>query len=108
MVKLFLVRHGESIEAKPEPVLSKRGEQQAKHLAKRLAQLRITKVYASSAQRALKTYEAYKKLNIGKIKKLVNKDCVICDVWNVFKTDKIVFTVNQLYQFNSKNNETDQ
>ena len=62
MVKLFLVRHGESIEAKPEPILSKNGKQQAKDVAKRLAQLRITKVYVSSAQRALETYELYKKL----------------------------------------------
>jgi len=62
MIKLFLVRHGESIEAKPEPILSKNGKQQAKDVAKRLAQLRITKVYVSSAQRALETYELYKKL----------------------------------------------
>ena len=62
MVKLFLVRHGESVEKKPEPILSKKGRQQAKDLAKRLAPLRITKVYVSSAQRALETYEAYKKL----------------------------------------------
>ena len=65
MVKIFLVRHGESIEAKPEPVLSKKGKQQAKDVAKRLAQLSITKVYVSSAQRALETYEAYKKLKPG-------------------------------------------
>jgi len=62
MVKLFLVRHGEAVEADPEPALSKKGKQQAKHVAKRLAQLQITKVYVSSAQRTLKTYELYKKL----------------------------------------------
>lgn len=62
MVKLFLVRHGEAIEAEPEPILSKKGKQQAKAVAKRLAQLRITKVYVSSARRALETYEIYKKL----------------------------------------------
>ncbi len=62
MVKLFLVRHGEAIEAEPEPMLSKKGKQQAKAVAKRLVQFRITKVYTSSARRALETYELYKKL----------------------------------------------
>jgi len=62
MVKLFLVRHGESIEAEPEQILSKKGKQQAKDVAKRLEQLRITKVYVSSAQRTLETYEVYKKM----------------------------------------------
>ncbi len=62
MVKLFLVRHGESIEAGPEPTLSKNGKQQAKDVAKKLTQLRITKVYVSSAQRALEMCKAYKKL----------------------------------------------
>ncbi len=41
-------------------------------------------------------HKAYQKLDLQKIKKLVKKNCIICDVWNVFKTDKIVFTVNQL------------
>ena len=62
MVKLFLVRHGESVEKKPEPILSKKCRQQAKDLAKRLAQLRITKVYVSSAKRSRETYEIYKQL----------------------------------------------
>jgi len=38
----------------------------------------------------------YKKMDITKIKKLVSKNCVICDVWNVFKTNKIIFTVKSL------------
>ncbi|MFA4887117.1 MAG: phosphoglycerate mutase family protein [Candidatus Nanoarchaeia archaeon] len=56
------MRHGESIEAEPEQILSKKGKQQAKDVAKRLEQLRITKVYVSSAQRTLETYEVYKKM----------------------------------------------
>ncbi|HEX8965537.1 MAG TPA: nucleotide sugar dehydrogenase [Patescibacteria group bacterium] len=43
-------------------------------------------------------HKAYQKLDIQKIKKLVKKNCIICDVWNVFKTDKIVFTINHLVQ----------
>lgn len=38
----------------------------------------------------------YKKLDIAEIKKLVSKNCVICDVWNVFKTNRIIFTINSL------------
>ena len=38
----------------------------------------------------------YKKLDIAKVKKLVSKNCVVCDVWNVFKTNKIIFTIRSL------------
>lgn len=38
----------------------------------------------------------YKQLDIKSIKKLVSKNCVICDVWNVFKTNKIIFTFKSL------------
>ena len=41
-------------------------------------------------------HKEYRSLDVDKIKKLVNKNCIVCDVWNVFKTDKIVFTINQL------------
>lgn len=50
------------------------------------------------------SHKEYKNLDINKVKKLVKKDCIICDVWNVFGTDKIVFTVNQLYRVNKKRN----
>jgi len=36
MAKLFLVRHGEAIKTEPEPVLSKKGKQQARYVAKSL------------------------------------------------------------------------
>ena len=49
-------------------------------------------------------HKEYKDLDIAKIKKIVSKNCVVCDVWNVFKTDKIVFTINQLYQINKRHN----
>lgn len=38
----------------------------------------------------------YRKMDIAKVKKLVSKNCVICDVWNIFKTNKIIFTINSL------------
>ena len=47
----------------------------------------------------------YKKMDIAKVKKLVSKNCVICDVWNVFKTNKIIFTIKSLESHVSKNPE---
>lgn len=41
-------------------------------------------------------HKEYKAINVNKIKEMVKKDCIICDVWNIFKTDRIVFTINQL------------
>lgn len=38
----------------------------------------------------------YKELDIAEIKKLVSKNCVICDVWNVFKTNRVIFTIKSL------------
>jgi UDP-N-acetyl-D-mannosaminuronic acid dehydrogenase len=49
----------------------------------------------------------YKKLDFSKIKKIVNKNCVICDVWNIFKTNRIIFTVKSLETHLSKNNIDD-
>lgn len=49
-------------------------------------------------------HKEYASLDLKKVRDLVKKNCVICDVWNVFKTDKIVFTINQLLQ-NGRNFE---
>ncbi len=38
----------------------------------------------------------YRKMDIAKVKKLVSKNCVVCDVWNIFKTNKIIFTIKSL------------
>lgn len=38
----------------------------------------------------------YQKLDLEKLKKLVRKNCLVCDVWNLFNTNKIVFTISQL------------
>ena len=37
-----------------------------------------------------------KALQIDRIKKLVKKDCLICDVWNIFKTNKIIFSISSV------------
>lgn len=38
----------------------------------------------------------YKEMDIAKVKKLVSKSCVVCDVWNVFKTNRIIFTIKSI------------
>ena len=38
----------------------------------------------------------YKQMDIARVKKLVSKNCVVCDVWNIFKTNKIIFTIKSL------------
>ena len=48
----------------------------------------------------------YKKLDIENIKKLVSKNCVICDVWNVFRTNKIIFTVKSLHNHSPKDEKS--
>ena len=45
----------------------------------------------------------YKQLDISKVRKLVSPNCVVCDVWNVFKTNKIIFTIKSLETHVSKN-----
>lgn len=50
----------------------------------------------------------YKKLDIAKIKKLVSANCIICDVWNIFKTNKIIFTIKSLESHLTKKQSEDQ
>lgn len=38
----------------------------------------------------------YKSLNMKKVKKLVKKNCIVCDVWNVFGTNKIIYKLHSL------------
>lgn len=47
----------------------------------------------------------YKKLEMQKIKKLVSKNCIICDVWNVFRTNKIIFTIKSLENMTNSNSK---
>ncbi len=45
-------------------------------------------------------HQIYKNLDLVKVESLVNKKCLICDVWNVLKTEKIIFTLNTLVRAN--------
>ncbi len=44
----------------------------------------------------------YRKMDISKVKLLVSKNCVVCDVWNIFKTNRIIFTIKSLENHMSK------
>lgn len=46
-------------------------------------------------------HKQYKDLNMKKIKTIVKKNCLICDVWNVFGTNKIIFRLNNLNKIES-------
>ncbi len=41
-------------------------------------------------------HKEYKKLDIEKLKSLAKKECLVCDIWNVFKTNKITFKLKDL------------
>lgn len=41
-------------------------------------------------------HKAYKALDMKKIKERVKKTCMVCDVWNVWGTNKIVYRLNYL------------
>ena len=51
-------------------------------------------------------HEYYKKMDRELVRKLVSKACVICDVWNVFETNKIIFTVKSLHNHSPKDEMT--
>ncbi|MCF7866875.1 histidine phosphatase family protein [Candidatus Woesearchaeota archaeon] len=61
-MNIILLRHGNSIKKDGDTVLSEKGINQAKLLAKRLASVKITKTYSSNYTRALQTYEEFKKI----------------------------------------------
>lgn len=45
-------------------------------------------------------HKQYKKLNVKKMMNHVNKDCIICDIWNVFATDKVIFSLKDFVNKN--------
>lgn len=47
-------------------------------------------------------HDQYKELDLEKMRKVVDKRCIVCDIWNIFKTDRIIFTINSLYNHSKK------
>lgn len=37
----------------------------------------------------------YKKLSLANLQKVVAKNCLVCDIWNMFGTGKIIFYINE-------------
>jgi UDP-N-acetyl-D-mannosaminuronic acid dehydrogenase len=38
-------------------------------------------------------HDFYKKLTLNRVKKIVKKGCIICDIWNIFKTGEIIYEI---------------
>ncbi|MBI3342461.1 nucleotide sugar dehydrogenase, partial [Candidatus Curtissbacteria bacterium] len=51
-------------------------------------------------------HKFYKDMDINKVRKLVSKNCIVCDVWNVFKTNRIIFTIKSLEEHWSKDTDS--
>lgn len=57
-------------------------------------------------------HEAFKNLSLKDLSESVAEDCIICDIWNLFKTGKIAFglkdylSTNELSQLNGKASKT--
>lgn len=41
-------------------------------------------------------HKVYKKLNLQKVKQLANKNCMVCDIWNVLGTGKIIYRLGNV------------
>lgn len=41
-------------------------------------------------------HSAFSKIGIKDLKRMVNKNCLVCDIWNIFGTGKIVFCISDI------------
>lgn len=41
-------------------------------------------------------HSAFSKINIKSLKKMANRNCLVCDIWNIFGTGKIVFRLGDI------------
>jgi len=41
-------------------------------------------------------HDNFSKITLKKLKKLVDKDCLVCDIWNIFGTGKIIFHIKDI------------
>ncbi len=49
-------------------------------------------------------HDVYKNLNYEILIKLVNRDCLVCDIWNIFNTNSILFKLDRLNTKSKKSN----
>ncbi len=40
-------------------------------------------------------HSAYKAIGLARLREMVGADCVVCDIWNVFGTDQILFALDE-------------
>jgi len=40
-------------------------------------------------------HSEYKNLDLNKLRKLTAKNCLVCDVWNVFGKNKVIFSLSE-------------
>lgn len=50
-------------------------------------------------------HNQYRQLDLNKVVKIAKKRCIICDIWNTFKTDKIIFSLGSLLEKNGKSDK---
>ena len=72
-MRIFLVRHGEAIKLDNDSVLTPKGLEQAKNVAKEVLRIKLDFACVSDLTRAKQTLEEYKKLN-NSIETEVNTD----------------------------------
>ncbi len=41
-------------------------------------------------------HNSFSKLKLKNMKKVVSKNCIVCDIWNVFNTGKIIFNIKDI------------
>jgi len=39
-------------------------------------------------------HAAYKQVSLQRLHKWVGQDCIVCDIWNIFGTDRIIFRLD--------------
>jgi len=61
-MRIFFIRHAQSIKKDGEKFLTEKGIRQAKALANKLISLNIKKCYVSDTKRTLRTFEEFRKL----------------------------------------------
>ena len=62
-MRIFLIRHGESIKSGEDTILTEEGKEQGKKIALFLKNIKVDKVYVSELTRAKQTSEEYKKIS---------------------------------------------
>jgi len=47
-------------------------------------------------------HDEYKRISLERLRSLVGTDCLVCDIWNIFGTDHIIFSLDQALKMNTE------